>query len=91
MEGGQWSQWTFIRRLREGKPGCGGKIEVDSCRIMPMEKGLSKKTIFFFWRDDCRIVVYRKRASFLLLGRKEEGSVREMELWVYNTLRIFYC
>jgi hypothetical protein len=35
-----------LRRVRDGKPGCGGKIEVDLCRIMPMEKGLSKKTKF---------------------------------------------
>ena len=45
----------------------GGKTEVESSRIMPTEKGLSRKTIFCFQRKNCRIVEYRQRASFLLL------------------------
>jgi hypothetical protein len=54
-----------IRRVREGKSRCGGNIEVDSSRIMPMEKGLSRKTMFSFWGENYRIVEYRKRtASF---------------------------
>ncbi len=36
-----------IRRVREGKSRCGGNIEAESSRIMPIEKGQEAKRQYF--------------------------------------------